>query len=1037
MTTLPPFLIDSIREQRAILFLGSGASKDAVHTNKTPIPTGESLRDLICDKFFHGLLKDKPLSAVSAMAANEAGDLLFQKFIYDLFYPYQPASFHKLIPQFRWKAIATTNFDLIIERAYAEIPGALQKLVKSTKDGDSFDQRMSETTYPLGFYKLHGCIESYTDMTIPLILSNEQYASYEQNRQRLYSRFRDLGHEYPIIFVGYSMSDPHIQRLLFDLTSPTISRPMYYYVSPKISEIESRYWGNLRITCVDATFSDFLDMANAAIPPLARKVPAEIGGGTLSIRKHYQIANASESLDLRSYLDTDVTHVHSGMDSIPQDPRDFYHGYDRGWGCILQNLDAKRSFTDSVMVDAVLVSQDKSRPVKLYMLNGPAGNGKSVALKRIAWEAAVNFDKLVLFVNSLSGIRIDPLEEIYRLTGKQIFLFIDHVALLRWPLLNLIRACKARSIPLTIIGTERDNEWNIYCDQLEAHLDQDFPVRYLSEKEITELLVLLERHNALGILEDKAHSERVHAFTNVAERQLLVALHEATLGQPFENIVLDEYKRIEPASAQRLYLQICALHQFSVPIRAGLVSRASGISFQEFEKKFMLPLKNVVIIQNDRHTGDVFYRTRHQRIAQLVFNGAIPSPNEKFDLLVNLIGAVNVDYSSDRETFSRIIKGRAISEIFPSVEIGRLFYEHAEKISPTDAFVFQQRAIFEMAHYGGSLELAEKAAQHAFDLNPNNHSIKHTQAEVARRRANATNDPLLKHMFRRISREKVGGGTSQMSEYDWYTRTRLSVDELKEEITSLNDTSQTSPTARFIDAVKNTEATLHNAMQLFPGNAELLSEEARFRDLLNQSTQADLALKKAFNLNPRQDWLAVRLSRRYKDISDWSNCINILTRCLRDNPSSKIVHFELAHAYMKSGGAKHTILDHLRLSFTEGDNNYEGRFWFARELFLQDKFDEAEKLFVSLHDQAPGRFRNMPVATAVGVNETPSAFRGTVARLEEGYAFVRISQFPKAIFASRAESDSEDWKHLLANTPITCFVAFNRRGPQAIKVKPS
>ena len=54
--------------------------------------------------------------------------------------------------------------------------------------------------------------------------------------------------------------------------------------------------------------------------------------------------------------------------------------------------------------------------------------------------------------------------------------------------------------------------------------------------------------------------ERVKAFKKRAERQLLVALHEATLGKPFEDIVFDEFERIEPPTARNIYLNICALH---------------------------------------------------------------------------------------------------------------------------------------------------------------------------------------------------------------------------------------------------------------------------------------------------------------------------------------------------------------------------------------------------------------------------------------------------------------------------------------------
>jgi hypothetical protein len=185
MDEIVPTLVDAIREQRAVLFLGAGASWHAKHPKGDQIPQGDRLRDLICDKFLGGKLKERPLSAVAAIAANEAGFAAFQQYIHDLFMPFEPADFHLLIPQFRWRAISTTNFDLIVERAYASASTRLQNLVKTVKDGDVFDTRLNRETDPVGFYKLHGCIDFYTDSSIPLILGDE-YASYEANRSRFY-----------------------------------------------------------------------------------------------------------------------------------------------------------------------------------------------------------------------------------------------------------------------------------------------------------------------------------------------------------------------------------------------------------------------------------------------------------------------------------------------------------------------------------------------------------------------------------------------------------------------------------------------------------------------------------------------------------------------------------------------------------------------------------------------------------------------------------------------------------------------------------
>src|SRR5271165_1533786 len=117
--SLSPSLINAVREQRAILFLGAGASIGAEVAGGENVPSGDRLRDKLCDQFLGGQLKDKPLVAVAAFAADEVGLVQMQRYIAELFGIFQPAEFHKLIPTFRWRAIATTNYDLIVERAYA------------------------------------------------------------------------------------------------------------------------------------------------------------------------------------------------------------------------------------------------------------------------------------------------------------------------------------------------------------------------------------------------------------------------------------------------------------------------------------------------------------------------------------------------------------------------------------------------------------------------------------------------------------------------------------------------------------------------------------------------------------------------------------------------------------------------------------------------------------------------------------------------------------------------------------------------------
>jgi tetratricopeptide (TPR) repeat protein len=1034
MDALPQLLVDAVREQRAILFLGAGASIGAPHPKGVNIPLGDALRDQISEKFLNGELKNKSLVAVAAMAANDHGLTSLQTFIRDLFLPFTPADFHLLIPSFRWKALVTTNFDLIIERAYEDRGNdAVQHIVKTVKDGDQFDSRVNQTSLPVGYYKLHGCIDYFLDEDIPLVLGQEQYASYETHRRRFYARLRDLAYEYPIIFCGYSISDPHIQQLIFDLTDKKIARPWYFYVAPDVTDIETRYWSQHKIQCLKGSTSELLKALDAAIPMIARKLPPLVGGGTLSIRKHYRIPGASESDALKLFLENDVDHLHGSMPVEYQDPVQFYKGYDTGWGCISQNLDVRRAVCDSILVDAVLASEDSRKTADLYVLKGAAGNGKTVALKRVAWDAGVVYDQMALWVTTAAGLNKQIVREIYDLTGKRCFFFVDRIALLRNEVRDLLEYCRSEKIPITIVGAERDNEWNFYCEHLEKYVRQEFTLGYMSGKAIRLLLELLERHRALGLLANQTIDQRIDAFTQRAEKQLLVALHETTLGLPFEKIVLDEFNGIYPAEARQIYLQICALHQFGAKIRAGLISRVSGVSFVEFGQRFLLPLKNVVMVEDDEHGKDYFYSSRHRHVAELVFNQVLAKDEDKFELLSNLMGAINVDYSSDSETWRRLIRGRSVAHMFLSVELGRLLYDRAQELTPNDPFILHQRAVFEMAHAGGSLFQAEKASKAAADMLPANRSISHTQAEIARRQADTTEDALLKQSLRRFARDKLGISGSRFSEYDFGTRARLALDELREFLQS--GANLDSPT--LLQATKEAQIAVQQGLVAYPESAELLAVEADLHQLFEHAEKARVALEKAFNLNPRLDWLAIRLARIYVRDGKLAAAEAALAKCLENNPGSKVGHLQMALLAKKMQRPPSLVMDHLARSFSQGDNNYEAQFWYARELFLQHHVVASKAAFERLNEIAPGRFRSVPSAFDAELSGTPINHRGVVVRREEGYAFINFPDFGVRIFASRGETPSQSWASLQSNMAVIASIAFNRRGPRATNIRPS
>jgi tetratricopeptide (TPR) repeat protein/cold shock CspA family protein len=1038
---LPPALLSAVLEERIILFLGAGASLGALHDDRSSVPGSEQLRDLLADKFLGGALKNRPLAHVADICVNETDLIAVQGFIRDIFLGFKPAPFHELLPTFRWRAIATTNYDLIVERAYDRMGDKLQELVPFIKNGQRVEEELKRVIGGVQYLKLHGCINHYNDADVPLLLTTEGYVRYATNRSRLFDRLREWGHEYPFLFCGYAIADPHVQQILFNLFDRDILRPAYYVLTPNMSALEERYWTKNRLFPIKSDFENLLRALDRAIEKTKRSVPRAMGGGTATIRSHYRIAHPTESRNLLSFLEQDVLHVRRGLPVSTQDAAAFYRGYDTGWGAIERGLDIRRKIVDTVLVDAVLSAEDqRSDQVDLFVIKGPAGNGKSIVLKRVAWEAAHEFDKLVLFARPGGALRLDAIEELATLIQQRFFMFVDRAALHREELRSLLDFAKSRNIPLTLVTAERDNEWNVRCEDLDEFVSEEYPVRFLSEPEVHSLLTKLEEHKALGLLEPLSYQERVDAFLRRAERQLLVALHEATLGKPFVDIVLDEYRRIVPHEAQALYLDVCTLNRLGVGVRAGLIARISGFTFENFKERFFKPLEHVVRAYRDPYVQDNVYIARHQHVAELVFDNVLIDPEQRYDQLVRIVRGLNLDYSSDLTAFRQLIRGRVVAETFRSQELGRQFFAVAQSVAGEDPYLLQQLGLFEMRHEGGDLKRADAALTRAFALAPHDKTIQHSLANLARQQAQDATNPLARQALRELARKRLDGliGSLARRPHGYYTSAQVALDELRD-LMDAPAVPTVDPLAerKVVELAHQVEQYLAEGLQQFPENAQLLDLEARYREILDQHERAEDALRRAFSSNPRLDWIAIRLARRLADRGAIEEAKRTLRKCLDENPGSKLAHVNLAMLFMGHGTdvERSLVLDHLRRSFTDGDSNYDAQFWFARELFLQGQYQEASRLFDRLrHAPVPVDHRNRIRGLVRLANGVVAKFKGVVVKREESYLFVRADSFRKDIFAHMSVVRPEDWEGIRTGGRVHAEVGFNMRGPVCASV---
>lgn len=1030
---LPRPLIEQVREASAVLFLGAGATFGAkVNGNQDP-PDGPALRDRIAKRFLSKELHDQDLPWVAELASSAANLFEVQDFIAEQFQGIAPASFHRLLPTFVWRGIATTNFDRLVECVYDEVASPAQAVVPFLSNDDRVDQKLRDRS-AVALLKLHGCVTRTHDSDLPLILGADQYASSRQNRDRLYKMFEEWAVENTVVFVGHRLQDPNLRSLLLDLIGLYPSRPRYYLVRPHVDQIEADFWATKGVTVLDGTFEDFL-----------RKLDAEIDARTRALATHLTshhpierrwVSATPPSPSLRRLLDSGFELLDKSLRVVTGDPKDFYRGAGLGWFPIRENLDVGRRLTEQILEDVVLrPEEDRPSRVELYAVKAEAGAGKTVLLRRLAWDAAMRAGVIALYYSGAQPASLEPLRELAEGVGERLFLFVDDAGQnLAW-IREILTFSRDRNLRVTVFTAERVNEWNVSCEDLESYLSDTFVLRYLSHSEIDALVALLEQHESLGPhLEPMARPDRVAEFEKRAGRQLLVALHEATLGRPFERILVDEYEHLSPPEAKSLYLTVCTLNRLKVPVRAGLISRVHGIPFKEFQKRLFKPLEHVVFVAT-LPWGDYGYRARHSEIAQIVFDQILADTTERFHEYSRVLRALNPIYSVDASAIRDMVRAKWVHSLFPNYDDARAIFDIAFEVLPRDAYLLQQRANYERIRPDGNLRLAETLLSEARELNPHDSSIVHTLAEVIRAKAEAAREPLERAKLRAEAGAVLRSISSQDSSdrYAMVTRLKLATDAVRDVL------SDPEAADRPIDdALRSAEQSFEIARQRYPGDQYVLTAEAEFAALLRDHERSLEALQSAWKSNPRDPYIASRLSSLLVSRGEVDRARKCLEEALESNGGDKRLNFQYAEVLRVAGSDAKTLAYYYRRSFSEWDENYNSQFWYARfayESSNNEDVGEARKVFRHLRDVPMAHDERIEVRDVIGGTGTPKEYTGTVTRVESTYGFITADGRGDSLFMHESDVSTGMWADLRSGVRVAFNIGFSLRGPKALHVQ--
>lgn len=1028
---------DNLINGRVALVLGAGASYGASLPEDRKILLGDGLKNILCDQFLLGKYKDSDLKHVSDLAISSSSLFEVQDYIGSYFEGIVPAAFHLKLPKYKWRAIFTTNYDRLVEVCYAQSTENIQTPELILNNNDRFDEtRINSSLVPV--FKLHGCISRTRDESLPLILTVDQYNdSLKEKRDRLFSALYEIAYENTIIFVGHGLQDQNLRAVMSKLRKAVSHGQRHYLLKPGVEDAEIKLFEGQKITALDATFEDFIGYLENNISGNALKLSSALPGGTHSIQKCFA-TNIPPSDELLTFLINDVEYVCENTVVEVGSPNDFYRGVEQGWYPVSEGLSITRGIEEKIYQTVVVPSEiERESSTELFLIKSEAGSGKTVLLRKIAWRGARTSPGVFLWVKEDSLIDLSLIEEICLKTKERVFVIWDNSANSSLEILRFVSGASRKKLKVTVITAERYNEWNVRCEALEQYVSNIFELGYLSEKEIEDLLEKLEEYQSLGPnLISKSFEERKVELKEIHGRQLLVALHEATMGQPFEDIIYDEYCNLEPLAAKQIYLTICTLNRLRVQVRAGLISRIHDITFEDFSDRFYRPLERVVFSKKS-NSADINYSARHSEVAEIVFRRVLNTAEARYFEYVQILSMLNISYNSDHVSFRQLIKAKSLLELFGSHEDIRRIYDYAAEKFGDDAYLLQQMANYERLRPNGSLEKAADILARAREQAPRDRSILHSISIVWRDRAKNESDPHLRARYRRESRAHLSEAIQQFGP-DGHIKASLIGLALHDLEDLLIDTAVTS---NIIDeAVKQVQRQITENKQTYPSEPQTLELEARLATLLDDHVAARAALEKSFEANDREPYLAIRLSTSYQNNNELDKAKSVITKALSRRPTDHKLNFHFAEFLRATPVIDPVRLRyHYRRAFTPGDVNYQAQFWYARYAFESDDIKEksaAMEHFKGLRVARLSYSQKVEVRDYNGGKKEPKFFLGTLVTKRLGFGFIKIDGSGDTIFCAPSEMADDLWDALRESDRVKCNVGYSFKGPVCCNIMP-
>jgi len=729
-----------IQQGKVVLFLGAGASHAAGG------PTGEKLTEVIKQNFpnidqnvnnFIDVCQD-----VIDTPPYDRNQL--EEFIISKLASLQPSNSHRIMTMYDWSAIFTTNFDDLVEVAYRTTQGANKRCIPIYSDNPQVTPGDRSRVYLL---KMMGCIKAKPDESEQMVLSRADYNRSLQRRGKYLELLFDFVKTGTMVSVGYSFGD----RLVLDVIDEVKRRygedrlPWSYalFERLKLDEKTNYMFQSRKIRPVECSYQDFFTYLKKSY-----KAPVQISvSKDLHIRSMGYDLRISEE-EVSQYAEYFEVLTEEKFNQKCGEKDDFFKGINKNWGAFREGLDFKREVYISPKVRSAsrevgfsgglkdrVFAEIKKRDTeenKVLLITGMAGVGKTMLLRRIAYDvyeggfapvifinaAGINFDykMLATFMENLNHQIDKKIPEGERIPQIKHVIIVDDAASFIRHINRLKDYLTSRGRPALIIAAERKGEWEAAWKLNKFRIDEENVYELDEELNDQEKVRIIDHFYNLGYIQIKGtfwDNYFQRDFENSFFATIYTLVHPSR--KPLNEIIRDQYQHLFGLT-QRAFRYICCFHQFNLPINLELVVRSIKCPYPDFHTEVIGKDTAKVIFEEQDEIGNLLYRTHHRIIARKTIEFFFGDPEEQKNVFLEIFKEAVLTNRKEREICEKLL----IEHIGPNAKMQILSPDQQRQIFKV---VCERNAIRSLVHHWGILEAddhnyfeAEKLLKWAIEL---------------------------------------------------------------------------------------------------------------------------------------------------------------------------------------------------------------------------------------------------------------------------------------------------------------------------------